>query len=184
MNELPFRRTMRHRSNARCISTTKQPDQRGHFGDAPNARPTRLDGAGLPASNHASHPIPPDAHSAPWLRVTLSSIGDGVITADKVGRVTLLNPVAQALTGWSPQQAGGQPLEVVFHVINQGTRAAVENPALRALPEGPTLGLANHTLLIARDGTQRPIDDSAAPIRNANGETHGAVLVFRDITDR
>jgi PAS domain S-box-containing protein len=125
----------------------------------------------------------PGGESAAWLRVTLSSIGDGVITTDRHGCVTFLNPVAQAMTGWNQEQAAGVPLERVFRIVNEGTRAEVANPALRALKEGVIVGLANHTILIARDGTERPIDDSAAPIRDANGETAGAVLVFRDITE-
>lgn len=166
-----------------------QPDQGGRHGDAPSARPTLLDGAGSPADHsparHAPNPlIPIDADSAEWLRVTLSSIGDGVITADHLGRVSFLNPVAQALTGWTHEQAVGRPLEQVFNIVNEATRAKVENPALRALRDGTVVGLANHTLLISRDGTERPIDDSAAPIRNAKGDTNGAVLVFRDITER
>jgi len=122
--------------------------------------------------------------SSEWLRVTLSSIGDAVITTDAHGRVTFLNPVAQALTGWTQEQAVSVSLERVFHIVNEETRKEVENPALRALREGVIVGLANHTLLISRDGTERPIDDSAAPIRNDKGEIGGAVLVFRDITER
>lgn len=118
------------------------------------------------------------------LRVTLSSIGDGVVTTDCKGKVATLNPVAEDLTGWTQEQALGVPLEEVFHIINQQTRAEVENPALRALRDGVIVGLANHTLLIKRDGTERNIDDSAAPIKNEEGEVAGAVLVFRDISER
>ena len=119
-----------------------------------------------------------------WFRVTLASIGDAVITTDVAGRVTFLNAVAQALTGCTQEEAIAQPLENVFNIINEDTRKRVDNPASRALREGAIVGLANHTLLIARDGTQIPIDDSAAPIRDAGGATIGAVLVFRDITER
>ncbi|MFN5948775.1 MAG: PAS domain-containing protein, partial [Pirellulaceae bacterium] len=119
-----------------------------------------------------------------WLRVTLSSIGDGVITCDTSGNVTFLNPVAQNLTGWSQDEAVGVPLVTVFNIINQDTRRTVENPATRALREGVIVGLANHTLLISKDGTERPIDDSAAPIRNESNEVAGVVLVFRDISER
>lgn len=120
-----------------------------------------------------------------WLRVTLSSIGDGVITTDREGRVTFVNPVAQALTGWTQEEAtagGGVAIERVFRIVNEETRGPVKNPATRALREGVIVGLANHTLLIAKDGSERSIDDSAAPIRNEKGETAGAVLVFRDVT--
>lgn len=119
-----------------------------------------------------------------WLRVTLSSIGDAVITTDTESRITFMNPVAQSLTGWSQEEAAGVALESVFKIINEETRRTVENPATRAFREGLVVGLANHTLLIAKDGTERPIDDSAAPIRNADGEVAGVVLVFRDITQR
>jgi PAS domain S-box-containing protein len=119
-----------------------------------------------------------------WLRGTLSSIGDAVITTDAVGSVTFLNAVAQALTGWTQDAAVGQPLDSVFRIVSEESRQPVENPAVRALREGVVIGLANHTLLIARDGTEHPIDDSAAPIRNQAGEVAGVVLVFRDISDR
>jgi len=119
-----------------------------------------------------------------WLQVTLSSIGDAVITTDAQGGVTFLNPVAQSLTGWAQKDAAGIPLNTVFKIINENTRHVVENPATRALREGLIVGLANHTLLIAKDGTERAIDDSAAPIRNERGEIAGVVLVFRDVTER
>lgn len=125
------------------------------------------------------------AHDEPdWLRVTLSSIGDAVLTTDVESRVTFLNPVAESLTGWSMEDAAGQPMAAVFRIVNEETRNQVENPATKALREGVIVGLANHTLLIAKDGTERPIDDSAAPIRNGNGEIAGVVLVFRDVTER
>jgi len=118
-----------------------------------------------------------------WLQVTLSSIGDGVISTDTEGLITFMNGVAERLTGWPLADALGQPLTEVFHIVNERTRQLVENPALRALKEGAIVGLANHTILISRDGTQRPIDDSAAPIRDLAGATIGAVLVFRDVTE-
>ena len=106
-----------------------------------------------------------------WVRVTLSSIGDAVITTDTNGGVTFLNPVAQSLTGWTLDEAAGSRWRRVFQIINEETRQTVENPAIRALREGVVVGLANHTLLIAKDGTERPIDDSAAPIRNDTGRS-------------
>jgi PAS domain S-box-containing protein len=118
------------------------------------------------------------------LRVTLASIGDAVITTDAQGRVTFLNPVAESLTGWSQNQAQGQPLEAVFHILQERTRSSGENPVAKVIREGTIVGLGNHTVLIARDGTERPIDDSAAPIRSEKGETVGVVLIFRDITQR
>ncbi|MCA9114607.1 MAG: PAS domain S-box protein [Planctomycetaceae bacterium] len=118
------------------------------------------------------------------LSVTLASIGDGVITTDAEGRVTNLNGVAEALTGWSTQDAVGQPLEVVFRIVNEDSRQTVDNPATRALRDGVVVGLANHTILIRKDGTECPIDDSAAPIQGEQGEVIGCVLVFRDIAER
>lgn len=119
-----------------------------------------------------------------WLKITLSSIGDAVITTDAAGHVTFLNPVAEVLTGWTLAEAAGVALEQVFRIINESSRLTVESPAARALRDGVVVGLANHTLLIAKDGTERPIDDSAAPIRAPDGEVAGVVLVFRDITER
>ncbi len=118
------------------------------------------------------------------LAVTLRSIGDGVIAADAEGCVTMLNPVAETLTGWSNADAQGMPLSAVFRIIDEGTRRPTENPAVRVLREGVIAGLANHTLLVARDGTTRPIDDSGAPIRDTEGRIVGVVLVFRDVTER
>lgn len=118
-----------------------------------------------------------------WLLVTLSSIGDGVITTDVAGRVTFLNPVAESLTGWS-QEAVGQLLSSVIRIINEESREPVEIPTVEAIREDKTVKLANHSLLIAKDGTERSISDSAAPITNDKGEIAGVVLVFRDITER
>jgi PAS domain S-box-containing protein len=116
------------------------------------------------------------------LRITLHSIGDAVITADVRGRVTSMNAVAEALTGWTESDAAGQPLDAVFRLVNAETRRPVENPATRALREGAVVGLANHTLLIRHDGAECPIDDSAAPIRDDDGAVSGCVLIFRDVT--
>jgi len=116
-------------------------------------------------------------------RVTLLSIGDGVIVTDTRGRVELLNSVAETLTGWTSQQAQGQPLEAVFRVVNSHTREPAESPVARVMREGIVVGLANHAVLLARDGHEYPIADSGAPIRGAEGELAGAVLVFRDQTE-
>jgi PAS domain S-box-containing protein len=115
-------------------------------------------------------------------RITLASIGDGVITTDVDGRVTYLNAVAEALTGWSDDDARGQPLARVFRIVNDATRQAVESPATRALRDGAVVGLANHTILIKRNGDELAIDDSAAPIRDDEGRVSGCVLIFRDVT--
>ena len=114
--------------------------------------------------------------------ITLKAIGDAVIVADVAGAVELLNPVAEKLTGWTDDEARGKPLETVFHIINEMTRQVVENPVEKVLREGTVVGLANHTLLIAKDGSERPIADSAAPIFDAQGKIAGVVLVFRDQT--
>jgi PAS domain S-box-containing protein len=119
-----------------------------------------------------------------WLRVTLASIGDAVITTDRQGTVTFLNPVAETLTGWTRADAEGQPLETVFEILNERTRQLVENPVAKVLRGGVIVGLGNHTVLIARDGAERPIDDSAAPIRDAVGAMIGVVLIFRDVTEQ
>jgi len=118
------------------------------------------------------------------LYVTLASIGDAVITTDTEGHITNLNGVAEALTGWANHDAVGQPLENVFRIVNEDTRQPVENLVTRALREGVIIGLATHTILIARDGTERAIDDSAAPIRYQEGEVIGCVLIFRDVTEQ
>lgn len=115
---------------------------------------------------------------------TLRSIGDAVIATDEQGLITYMNPTAEALTAWSFAEAQGQPLHTIFCIINETTRQPVENPVSRVLQEGVTIGLANHTLLLARDGQEVPIDDSAAPIFDDHGNCTGVVLVFRDITER
>ena len=117
------------------------------------------------------------------LSATLRSIGDGVIACDREGRITSLNSVAEALTGWSSAEAAGQPMAEVFHIIHTHTREPVDNPVTRALVEGVNLDLANHTVLVARDGAEHQIADSCAPIRDASGVVIGAVLVFRDVTE-
>ena len=119
-----------------------------------------------------------------WLRVTLASIGDAVITTDADGRVTFLNAVAQSLTGWSQTDALGHLLTDVFRIVHEDTRQPVDNPAIRALQTGTVVRLANHTVLIARTGEEHPVDDSAAPIRDESGVTIGSVLVFRDVSER
>lgn len=119
-----------------------------------------------------------------WLRITLNSIGDAVISTDAEGRITFMNSVAESLTGWLQSEALARPLPDIFQIVNEHTRLPVENPALRALKEGAIVGLGNHTVLIARNGQERPIDDSAAPMRDESGVAIGAVLVFRDVTER
>jgi PAS domain S-box-containing protein len=117
------------------------------------------------------------------LRATLYGIGDAVIATDAMGRVARMNPVAEQLTGWDEAAAGGRPLDEVFQVISEETRQPVENPVVHVMREGKVVGLANHTLLVSKDGDETPIADSGAPIVDQRGEIAGVVLVFRDQTE-
>lgn len=119
-----------------------------------------------------------------WLEVTLSSIGDAVIATDTASAVTFMNPVAESLIGWTMQEAVGRKIDRVFCIIHEYSRASAEIPVERALREGVIVDLADNTALIARDGREISIDDSCAPIRDNNGTLLGAVLIFRDITQR
>jgi len=116
------------------------------------------------------------------LRTTLASIGDGVITCGVDGNVQLMNPVAQELTGWIESQAHGRPLDEVFHIVHETTREPVENPVAKVKRLNRIVGVANHTVLVRRDGSEIAIDDSGSPIRNKAGELIGIVMVFRDVT--
>jgi PAS domain S-box-containing protein len=122
-------------------------------------------------------------NSAEKLAVTLNSIGDAVLTTDAEGCVTLLNPPAEALTGWSLSEAMGRPADEIFDIVNQKTRQPVTIPIQATLKHGTMQGLANHTILIARDGSECAIADSCAPIRDSAGQVVGAVLVFRDVSE-
>ena len=115
---------------------------------------------------------------------TLSSIGDAVIATDVEGKIVFMNAVAEALTGRTLRDALTMPVIEVFNIVNEQTRRRAENPVAKVLREGMIVGLANHTILVRQDGTEVPIDDSGAPIRDADGKTMGVVLVFRDITER
>jgi PAS domain S-box-containing protein len=114
---------------------------------------------------------------------TLNSIGDAVIATDDRGLVTRMNRIAENLTGWPREQAVGQPLNTIFRIINADTRRPVPSPVERVLARGEVIALANHTVLLSRDGKERQIADSGAPIRDANGRITGVVLVFRDVTE-
>jgi len=118
------------------------------------------------------------------LSVTLSSIGDCVLVTDNGGRITFMNPVAEEVTGWRLSEALGRPATEVFRILNEHTRAPVESPVDKVIREGVIVGLANHTLLIRKDGSEIPIDDSGAPIRDGQGGIRGIVLVFRDFTQQ
>ena len=118
-----------------------------------------------------------------WFSTTLSSIGDAVIVTDAKGNVSFMNKVAKTLTGWEGSAAAGQRLTDIFQIINQSTRQRSEDPVAKVLASGAIESLSNHTVLVARDGKEYPIDDSAAPIRGADGEILGVVLVFRDVSE-
>jgi PAS domain S-box-containing protein len=118
------------------------------------------------------------------LRVTLRSIGDGVITTDAQANVVWLNPVAERMTGWSNKEAIGRPISSIFNIVNYVTRRPVENPIHTCISTGAAGKLAPDTILLSRDGARFGIDDSAAPIRGEEGELLGAVLVFHDVTEQ
>jgi PAS domain S-box-containing protein len=118
------------------------------------------------------------------LRTTLHSIGDGVIVTNATGTVSMLNPIAERLTGWTTAEADGRSLTEVFKIVNEDTREPVDNPAMRALRDGEVVGVENHAVLVSRSGAEYPIDDSAAPVRNDNDRISGSVLVFRDVSER
>jgi PAS domain S-box-containing protein len=118
------------------------------------------------------------------LDTTLNSIGDAVMVCDAAGRITMLNPVAESLTGWTKPQAVGRPLPEVFRIVHEYTRETVENPVDKVRRLNSVVALENHTILIRRDGTEIPIDDSGAPIRNQDGSLSGVVLVFRNVAER
>lgn len=143
------------------------------FGEALRRTTSKVQESELAARDHAQR-----------LQVTIHSIGDAVVSTDSRGRVTLLNPVAEALTGWSSEEARGRPLTEVFDIVNETTREPVENPVDKVLETGRIVGLANHTVLRSRDGREWPIDDSAAPILDSNGAISGVILVFHDVSER
>jgi two-component system cell cycle sensor histidine kinase/response regulator CckA len=123
--------------------------------------------------------------SEQWLSTTLRSLGDAVLSTDTQGYITFMNPRAEVLTGWTQAEAFGRHVVEILLVRHETTQALAENPIVKVLQEGTTIDLADHNLvLVARDGSERPIDDSASPIKDDHGNIVGAVLIFRDITDR
>jgi PAS domain S-box-containing protein len=118
------------------------------------------------------------------LQVTLKSIGDAVIATDLEGKVSFINPTAETVTGWRSSEITGKPLDEFFKVINETTREAVESPFTAVVRKGNVVGLANHTLLIKKDGAEIPIEDSGAPIKDPNGKTVGVIIVFHDVSER
>src|SRR4051812_3555778 len=119
-----------------------------------------------------------------WFETTLRSLGEAVIATDAEGRVQFMNPVAEQLTGWSSPEALGRPVETVFQIINEKSRRPVHDPVAKVIRSGAVVGLANHTVLVGKDGKEFPIDDSGAPIRDEYGNLIGVVLVFRNISAR
>ncbi len=118
------------------------------------------------------------------LEVTLSSIGDAVIATDNSGRINFLNPVAESLTGWAETDACGQPLAEVFRIMNEETREPASTPLDTIRRDSAIVGLANHTILIARGGREIPIDNNSAPIKDADGNISGSVIVFHDVSQQ
>jgi PAS domain S-box-containing protein len=123
-------------------------------------------------------------HQPEFWRIALSSIGDAVILTDSHGLITFMNPAAESLCGWSDAEAARKPLAEVFKIVNETTRQSVENPVEKVIREGATVGLANHTVLLRRDGSETPIDDSAAPIFDDSRQITGVVLVFRSVAEK
>ncbi len=170
------------------VAEIHEPHLGGHFSVSTSPLPTadgRIAGCVHVARDitdlkAAQHELESERHR---LRVTLESIGDGVIATDPRGAVTLLNPTAALLTGWSEDEALGRPLVEVFRIVNETTGEPVKNPVDEVIATGQVVGLANHTVLIARDGAERAIADSAAPILDDDGQVVGVVLVFRDVTE-
>lgn len=124
------------------------------------------------------------AKSEKLLSTTIASIGDAVIATDMNGTVTFINSIAESLTGWSQKEAAGKSMDLVFDIVNRDTRRPVENPVKKVFREGKVVGLADHTLLLSKNGKEFDIEDSAAPIVSNEGESFGVVLVFRDITEK
>ena len=117
-------------------------------------------------------------------KTTLLSVGDGIISTDKNGKVLIINPITEQLTGWTKDEAIGNPIEEVFCIVDEYTRERCENPVQKVLETGNIIELDNHTMLISKDGIERPIEDSAAPIKDEEGNITGVVLVFRDFTEK
>jgi PAS domain S-box-containing protein len=133
---------------------------------------------------HAQEIIDSLRRQSQILEVTLASIGDAVIVTDEHGRIVFINSVGESLTGWPAREAKNQPLAEVFQIVNERTRRVVEDPVQKVLQTGVIIGLANHTVLLSRSGREIAIDDSAAPIRMADGTLFGVVLIFRDISEQ
>jgi PAS domain S-box-containing protein len=137
-----------------------------------------------PQPKGSGNDIRPSERSPRWFEITLASIGDAVIATDTRSRITYLNRVAEVMSGWSASEAYGKPLREIFRLINEDTRQAVEDPVAAVLGTGKVLGLPFHSALLRRDSSSIAVEDSVAPIREANGVISGAVVVFRDVTEK
>ena len=146
--------------------------------DVPTPRETKQAARKHPRSAKAI------GESEEWLFTALQGIGDAVIATDAEGLVVFMNLVAVRLTGWSEEEAQGRDCRTVFHIVNERTRKETESPVAKVLRDGVIAGLANHTILMSRDGSERNIDDSGSPIRDKDGKLIGVVLIFRDITEK
>ena len=156
---------------------------RGRLERDAEGRPMRLVGVCMDITDRKASEVELRV-SRTWLSTVLSSIGDAVVTTDATGAITLMNPVAETLAGVSLDQVRGRPLTEVFCLVDEATRTPIENPVVQVLRERRVVGLAQHTLLLRGDGSELAIDDSAAPIRGADGEIAGVVMVFSDVTER
>jgi PAS domain S-box-containing protein len=132
----------------------------------------------------STQPVAPSPYSEEWWRVALSSIGDAVIVTDALGNVAFMNPVAESLTSWTDVEAKGKSIAEIFPIVDESTRDTIENPINEVIQTGSIIQLSNHAILIGKDGSEISIEDSAAPIKDANGKVFGAVLVFRDVSDQ
>ena len=148
-----------------------------------SGRPIRMSGVAMDITDRKRDEEALRQSEERWA-TTLRSIGDAVISTCARGKVIFMNDVAQTLTGWTLAEAQGNDLETVFNIVNEVTRIKPENPVSKVIRHGQIVGLANHTALISRDGTEYPIEDSAAPIRNKDGEITGVVLVFHDVLEK
>ncbi len=138
----------------------------------------------MPDSESLRDSDPSSLRPPAWYQVVLSAIGDAVLTTDPEGLITYINPIAESLTGWTAVEAQGQRVEDVFRIIGEATREPNEQPVRKVIATGLIRGLANHTILIAKDGKELPIDDSAAPVWDDDGQLIGVVMIFREMTDR
>jgi PAS domain S-box-containing protein len=187
--ELPGRRVLRGLAATEQLVRFRLRQEGSERWALVRANPVQIDGVLAPFAVNAFRDVTDFRRqqeelrlSREWFATALRSIGDAVIATDAAGCVTLINPQAELLTGWTNAEADRKPLATVFSIVNEDTREPIESPVARVLREGRVIGLANHTLLISRSGVEIAIDDTAAPILSDTGELVGTVLVFRDVS--